>query len=136
MLAQPNRLSYRFATDGSVGQEDLAHIMELRVAVEVVATELAAQRRNTPDITAMRRALTATRAAVRDASDGSEADDQFHYAIAAVTQNPHLKRFVEFLRHQFGATRRTTWAPGRIKAARRQSSRPRQRQTPRRSRRD
>src|SRR6202035_4559343 len=76
VLAQPNRLSYRFATDGSVGQEDLAHIMELRVAVEVVATELAAQRRNTPDITAMRRALTATRAAVRDASDGSEADDQ------------------------------------------------------------
>ena len=29
--------------------------------------------------------------------------------VAASTQNPHLKRFVEFLRYQFGATRRATW---------------------------
>jgi len=65
--AQPGRLSYRFASDGSVRQEDLAHIMELRVAVEVVAAELAAQRRTSRDVVAMRRALTAMRAAVRDA---------------------------------------------------------------------
>jgi GntR family transcriptional repressor for pyruvate dehydrogenase complex len=79
------------------------------VAVEVVAAELAAHRRVATDLAAMRRALSAMREAVRDGTDGSAADDQFHQAIAAATQNPHLKRFVEFLRHQFGVTRRATW---------------------------
>jgi GntR family transcriptional repressor for pyruvate dehydrogenase complex len=107
--AQPGRLSYRFPASSAIDKEDLGHIMELRVAVEVVAAELAAQRRIGAHIASMRRALSQMRDAVRDETDGSSADDQFHQAIAAATRNPHLTRFVEFLRYQFGATRRATW---------------------------
>src|SRR5579862_7969922 len=55
--ARPGRLSYRLTGRGAVGRADLAHIMELRVAVEVIAAELAAQRRLSTNLTAMRRAL-------------------------------------------------------------------------------
>jgi len=109
--AQPGRLSFRLATDGRVDDEGLRHIMELRVAVEVAAAELAARRRRPADVAAMQRALASMAAAIRTQSDGSRADDQFHYAVASASQNPHLRRFVEFLRHQFGATRRPTWSP-------------------------
>lgn len=109
--ARPGRLSFRLATDGPVGHDDLNHVMELRVAVEVAAAELAARRRTPADVAAMRAALAAMAEAIRRATDGSEADDRFHYAIASATQNPHLRRLVEFLRHQFGVTRRPTWSP-------------------------
>ncbi len=109
VAAHPGRLSYRFPTSAALGREDLKCIMELRVAVEVAAAELAAKRRLTADLKAMRTALNLMGDAVRARTDGSEADDQFHHAIAAASRNPHLWRFVEFLRHQFGATRRPTW---------------------------
>jgi GntR family transcriptional repressor for pyruvate dehydrogenase complex len=108
--ARPVRLSFRFTTDGAVGREDLRHIMELRVAVEVAAAELAAQRRTASDLAAIDEALDAMTVAIRTRTDGSEADDRFHAAIAAATKNPHLGRFVGFLRHQFGVTRRPTWS--------------------------
>jgi GntR family transcriptional repressor for pyruvate dehydrogenase complex len=78
--------------------------------VEVVAAQLAALRRRDSDLAAMERALQKMREAVVARADGSQADDEFHHAIAAGTRNPHLKRFVEFLRFQFGATRRATWS--------------------------
>jgi len=107
--AYPGFLSYRLSTGPRIGQQDLTHIMELRFAVEVIATQLAALRRKAADLVAMEQCLLVMQEAVRDGADGSRADDEFHHAIAASTQNPHLKRFVEFLRYQFGATRRATW---------------------------
>ncbi len=107
--AQPGFLSYRLPASSRIGQQDLSHIMELRFAVEVVATQLAALRRTDSDLAAMQRAWEEMQESVHRGSDGSRADDEFHHLIAASTQNPHLKRFVEFLRYQFGATRRATW---------------------------
>jgi GntR family transcriptional regulator, transcriptional repressor for pyruvate dehydrogenase complex len=107
--AQPGFLSYRLPAGARIGQQDLSQIMELRFAVEVVATQLAALRRKDSDLAAMQSSLQSMHEAVRSGADGSRADDEFHHAIAASTQNPHLKRFVEFLRYQFGATRRATW---------------------------
>lgn len=110
--ARPGRLSFRFSADGAIGTDDLRHILELRVAVEVAAAELAARRHTAADVAAMRDALTDMADAIRRGTDGSEADDRFHAAVAAATANPHLRRFVVFLRHQFGATRRPTWSAG------------------------
>lgn len=109
--AQPGFLSYRLPATSRLSQADLSHIMELRFAVEVLATQLAALRRSASDLRAMESALEAMQEAVRHGGNGSRADDEFHYAVAASTQNPHLQRFVEFLRYQFGATRRPTWSP-------------------------
>jgi GntR family transcriptional repressor for pyruvate dehydrogenase complex len=107
---QPGFLSYRLPSSSRVRQQDLLHIMELRFGVEVVAAQLAALRRTDSDLEAMQASLQAMREAVLRGEDGSRADDEFHYAVAASTQNPHLQRFVEFLRYQFGATRRPTWS--------------------------
>jgi GntR family transcriptional repressor for pyruvate dehydrogenase complex len=104
------RLSFRLGTQGPADRVELRHVMELRLAVEVAAAELAARRHTPADLAAMQGALAAMSEAIRTRSDGSEADDRFHAAIAAATRNPHLRRFVEFLRHQFGATRRPTWS--------------------------
>ena len=108
--AQPGFLSYRLPVGARIDQRDLSHIMELRFAVEVVATQLAALRRKDSDLAAMQLSVQAMHEAVRSGTDGSRADDEFHHAIAASTQNPHLTRFVEFLRYQFGATRSATWS--------------------------
>src|SRR4029079_5622129 len=108
---QPGFLSYRLPSSSRVRQQDLLHIMELRFGVEVVATQLADMRRTASDLEVMEASLEAMREAVRRGEDGSRADDEFHYGIAASTQNPHMQRFVEFLRYQFGATRRATWSP-------------------------
>jgi GntR family transcriptional repressor for pyruvate dehydrogenase complex len=110
VAARPGSLSYRLPPGARLGQQDLRHVMELRFAVEVVAAQLAALRRRDSDLAAMDRALRKMREAVVARADGSQADDEFHRAIAAGARNPHLKRFVEFLRYQFGATRRATWS--------------------------
>jgi GntR family transcriptional repressor for pyruvate dehydrogenase complex len=123
--AQPGRLSYRLSGRNLLGREDLRHVMELRFAVEVLAAELAAKRHRASDIKAMHRALTVMDFCVREGTDGSEADDRFHQAIAAATRNPHLERFVDFLRFQFGATRRVTWS---AEAHRRREARDAQRE--------
>ena len=107
---QPGRLSYRLPIADELERADLVHIVEMRFAVEVLAAELAALRHTASDLAAMRQALDAMNAALDAGVDGSEADDRFHHAIAAATRNPHLTRFVEFLRFQFGATRRVTWS--------------------------
>jgi GntR family transcriptional repressor for pyruvate dehydrogenase complex len=110
--ARPGRLSFRLAAPGTAGGDDLRHVMELRLAVEVAAAELAAARRTAADLAALRAALAAMAEAIARTADGSEADDRFHAAIAAATGNPYLRRLVELLRHRFGTTRRPTWSPG------------------------
>jgi GntR family transcriptional repressor for pyruvate dehydrogenase complex len=107
--AKPGRLSFRLPADARLSSKNLRFIMELRLAVEVVAAQLAAKRRTDADLAAMMAALEAMRTAVKDKADGSQADDDFHQAIAGGSKNPHLTRLVEFLRYQFGATRRATW---------------------------
>jgi GntR family transcriptional regulator, transcriptional repressor for pyruvate dehydrogenase complex len=107
--AKPGHLSFRLPANARLSAKNLSFIMELRLAVEVVAAQLAAARRTDADLQAMRAALEAMREAVEARSDGSQADDDFHQAVALGSKNPHLTRLVEYLRHQFGATRRATW---------------------------
>jgi GntR family transcriptional repressor for pyruvate dehydrogenase complex len=108
--AQPGRVNFRLTPNDVTDDEDLKHILELRLAVEVAAAELAARRRTAADLTAMRRALDTMTEAIRHRTDASAADENFHLAIAVATRNPHIQRFIEFLRYQFGATRRPTWS--------------------------
>jgi GntR family transcriptional repressor for pyruvate dehydrogenase complex len=108
--AQPGCVNFRLTTDDVSDGENLKHILEIRIAVEVAAAELAAMRRTAADLAAMRKALETMGEAIRQRTDASAADEQFHLAIAVATRNPHLQRFIEFLRNQFGATRRPTWS--------------------------
>ncbi|MBI2306691.1 MAG: FadR family transcriptional regulator [Rhodocyclales bacterium] len=106
VAANPKSLNFRLAPSGEDG---LLHIFELRTMIEATVAELAARRRNDDDIAAMRDALQRMDAALAGEIDGSEADDDFHLAIAAATHNQYVLRLAEFLGRQFSESRRIAW---------------------------
>lgn len=103
---QPKSLNFRLAPSG---EEGLLHIFELRTMIEATISELAARRRTEADIGAMRDALKRMDDALAAESDGSEADDDFHLAIASATHNQYVLRLAEFLGRQFSESRRMAW---------------------------
>ena len=84
-------------------------MLELRQIVESGAAELAAMRRGEKDIATIRAAVAAMDVALESRSDGSDADDAFHNAIAVATHNAQISKFIEFLGAQFSASRKATW---------------------------
>lgn len=102
----PKSLNFRIAPGG---EEGLLHIFELRTMIEATVAELAARRRTEADIAAMREALQRMDDALQIEKDGSEADDDFHLAIAAATHNQYVLRLAEFLGRQFSESRRMAW---------------------------
>ena len=92
-------------------QNDIAEreMLELRQIVESGAAELAAARRSDADVANIRAAVVAMDMALESRSDGSDADDAFHNAIAVATHNGQISKFVEFLGAQFSASRKVTW---------------------------
>lgn len=110
VTSAPKSINLRFWRNGEVSRKELRAIYELRAMVEGAVAELAARRRNRNDLAAMRRSLRAMEQALADGSDGTEADDDFHIAIAAATRNPYVSRLVEFLGRHFSDTRKLAWA--------------------------
>lgn len=122
-VADRNKIAaFRFADSRSLNaqgaptaldaaQADTAEreMLELRQIVESGAAELAAARRNDTDIAKIRTAVAAMDVALESRSDGSDADDAFHNAIAVATHNGQISKFVEFLGAQFSASRKVTW---------------------------
>lgn len=104
----PKSLNFRLAPGDDAG---LPHIFELRAMIEAAVAEHAARRRTDADIAAMRAALQRMDEALASGSDGSEADDDFHLAIAAATHNPYVLHLTGFLGRQFSESRRMTWNP-------------------------
>jgi len=77
--------------------EDILSVLELRLAIEVEAAALAAERRTEADLAALRQALADFDTARRAGNDGLEADANFHRALAAATQNPRFHQYLEEL---------------------------------------
>ncbi|EXI78729.1 MAG: L-lactate utilization operon repressor [Candidatus Accumulibacter appositus] len=110
----PKSLNFRFWQGDGPAQVELREIFELRAMVESSIAELAARRRLPADITAIECFLHAMDDALASGSDGSEADDDFHLAIAAATHNSYTHRLLEFLGRHFSESRRLAWTmPGR-----------------------
>lgn len=76
---------------------DLIKLLEMRLAVETEMASLAAARRTTADIGAIREALIRMDEAGDDAQAAAKADSEFHLAIARATQNEYFVRLVDFL---------------------------------------
>ena len=76
---------------------DVVAVLELRIGVETEAAALAAQRRSSTDLAAMRQALDAMTAALEAGDDAVAADFQFHLAITRATQNPHFEQLMATL---------------------------------------
>jgi GntR family transcriptional repressor for pyruvate dehydrogenase complex len=82
---RPHREILHLAPIG--GMADLMRCFEFRIALEGEAAYLAASRRTDADLAAMEEALEALDAVIAKAQIGSEADLQFHNAIAAASRN-------------------------------------------------
>jgi DNA-binding FadR family transcriptional regulator len=77
--------------------EDILSILELRLAVEVEAAALAAERRRDEDVAALDAAMADQAASRAAGEDGVAADLAFHRALAGATGNPYFGRFLDQL---------------------------------------
>ena len=125
----PGQASFRVRPGGGASAEtsadDLRHLFELRLVVEVAAAELAARRRTPDDMRVLKAASARLARALETGVEGAEADEAFHRAIAAATHNPYIGRFIEFLGRSINETRRPSWteegrASGKAAAAQRE----------------
>ena len=82
--------AFRIAPEQLATLRDVVAMLELRIGVETEAAGLAAQRRTSENLAAMRDALAAFTQAVEAGRDAVAADFQFHLEIARATQNPHF----------------------------------------------
>jgi len=105
----PKTINLRFWKGVGSEMDELRDIFELRVMVEGAVAELAAQRRNKRDLNVMSRHLREMDEAMAGGHDGTEADDNFHIAMARATHNSYVSRLVEFLGRHFSDSRKLSW---------------------------
>lgn len=72
-------------------------VLELRIALEVEASTLAAMRRGDEHLKAMREAMEAMTSAILQGEDSIQADLAFHRAIAEATGNQHFLKLFNYL---------------------------------------
>jgi GntR family transcriptional regulator, transcriptional repressor for pyruvate dehydrogenase complex len=77
--------------------DDILSVLELRLAVEIEAVSLAAQRRTDADMADMTAILDGMAEMPRDWSRAVASDLAFHRAIAAATRNKYFVDFVNYL---------------------------------------
>ncbi|WP_217539553.1 FCD domain-containing protein, partial [Stenotrophomonas sp. GbtcB23] len=77
--------------------ENLVKGLELRIGIESEAAALAAHRRTQADIEAMDAACKAMDVAARQASRDTQADFEFHCAVATASHNEHFYRIFCYL---------------------------------------
>lgn len=109
VVEAPKTINLRFWKGGGSELEELRDIFELRAMVEGAVAELAAQRRDRKDLKAMAQHLRAMDKAMAGGLDGTEADDNFHIALARATHNSYITRLVEFLGRHFSDSRKLSW---------------------------
>jgi len=93
-VAKPDerKASMYMAAPQEIG--DILDFMEFRIAIEVEAAALAAERRTETHLLRMAQALTLFRRSTGDSTLASGADRSFHRAIAEATNN---RRFITFV---------------------------------------
>jgi len=96
-VADPTAGPFRIATPKAVVLGDVLEVMELRLAVEVEAAALAAERANRRQVAAIRAAWKAIDQALHRGEGAVAQDFAFHRAIADATGNRQFPRFLAFL---------------------------------------
>ncbi|MCX7156251.1 MAG: FadR/GntR family transcriptional regulator [Rhodocyclales bacterium] len=109
VVEAPKTINLRFWKGVGSEMDELRDIFELRAMVEGAVAELAAQRRDKKDLKAMARHLKEMDDAMAGGHDGTEADDNFHIAMAKATHNSYVSRLVEFLGRHFSDSRKLSW---------------------------
>jgi GntR family transcriptional regulator, transcriptional repressor for pyruvate dehydrogenase complex len=97
VAADVQRRPFRIDPDGVRSAEDVLQILELRAALEIEASGLAAERRTSDDLKLIEAALRSIEAEIEAGGDAVGADFRFHLAIFGSTHNRHFPQFLEFL---------------------------------------
>jgi len=97
VAADASRVPFRIDPDGLSSIEDVLEVMELRLAVEVEAAALAAERTTPERLAPIGRALEAIEAAIGRGEGAVNEDFAFHRAIAEASGNPRFAELLEFL---------------------------------------
>jgi DNA-binding FadR family transcriptional regulator len=97
----PDVLAWRVRL--GLDQEFLRHLAQMRRAVEPGAAALAAQHRTTAHLAEMRAALAAMSRAGTDRRAFSQADLEFHIAVATASGNPLFRSFASVVETALGA---------------------------------
>jgi len=113
----PKAINLRFWQGAGPELDELHDIFELRAMVEGAVAELAAWRRDSDDLRLMAGHLQTMDEAMAGGYDGSEADDNFHIAMARATHNSYIGQLVEFLGRHFSDSRKLSWQGTRNKVA-------------------
>lgn len=94
-VAEPSAIDNRSLFFGDLSQiSSVVEILELRLAVEVEAAGLAAERHSMAQESRIYEAYEAIQAVIKQGGTGEAEDSLFHIAIAEATNN---RRFVDFL---------------------------------------
>ena len=88
---------FRIVSDELRSLVEVENVLQLRLAVEVEAVGIAAEKRTKADLLAMRDCLDMIDKAIERNETAVKEDLAFHCAISAATGNPYFERFMQFL---------------------------------------
>jgi DNA-binding FadR family transcriptional regulator len=97
VAADASRVPFRIDPDGLSSIGDVLEVMELRLAIEVEAAALAAERITPERLSPIGRALAAIETAIDRGEGAVNEDFAFHRAIAAASGNPRFAELLEYL---------------------------------------
>jgi GntR family transcriptional repressor for pyruvate dehydrogenase complex len=97
VAADASRVPFRIDSTDLSSAEDILSLMELRLAIEVEASALAARRATTRQTAAVDHALAEIDRAIAQGESAVNEDFAFHRAIAAAAGNAQFGRLLEFL---------------------------------------
>jgi GntR family transcriptional regulator, transcriptional repressor for pyruvate dehydrogenase complex len=88
---------FRIISDELRSLVEVENVLQLRLAVEVEAAGIAAERRTKADLLAISHCLEMIDGAIARDETAVKEDLAFHCAISAATGNPYFERFMHFL---------------------------------------
>ena len=97
VAADASRVPFRIDPEGLSSIGDVLEVMELRLAIEVEAAALAAERITPERLSPVGGALRAIEAAIRRGEGAVNEDFAFHRAIAEASANPRFAALHEYL---------------------------------------
>jgi GntR family transcriptional regulator, transcriptional repressor for pyruvate dehydrogenase complex len=95
--AAPQQAPFRIDPERMHNLEEILHVMELRLCVEVESAGLAAERATRAQVKAMGAALEAMDRANAQGRAAIDEDLELHRTIAEATGNPQFPRFLQFI---------------------------------------
>lgn len=101
VLGPSFRTPFRFDASAGGTKDAIVKLAELRLGVEGTAAGLAAARATPAQRRRLRQCLERMASAVRNGTDGSQADLEFHETVAEATGNAHYRLFMDYLRQAF-----------------------------------